>query len=71
MKLSFLTLAIFCFLSFTLTAQQNVRIKNQWTNNYLNTENSSLQVTDIAEGLVSAQWQFVNAGNNQFRIKNA
>ncbi|MDG1276460.1 MAG: CAP domain-containing protein [Algoriphagus sp.] len=71
MKLSFLTLAIFCFLSFTLSAQQNVRIKNQWTNKYLNTENRSLQVSDILEGWVSAQWEFVNAGNNQYRIKNA
>ncbi len=69
MKKIILSLAVCCFLSFTLTAQEIYKIKNNWKGTYLNT-NEALQVSGVNENWNSAQWEFIDAGNEQFRIMN-
>jgi pathogenesis-related protein 1 len=70
MKKIILYIVAICFLSTTLAAQEIGRLKNYYTKTYLNTENGTLQASAVSTDSNSAQWEFIKAGNNAFRIKS-
>lgn len=70
MKKTILGIAIFCFFTITLTAQEIGRLKNKWTGAYLNVEGGTLKTSAINQDWKSALWQLADAGNNQYRIRN-
>ena len=70
MKKLMIGVAIFCFLCTCLNAQEINLIKNNRTGTFLNIQNNKLQSSGITGDLRSAQWQLIDAGNGNIRIRN-
>jgi hypothetical protein len=70
MKKIILVTALFFGFNFTVTSQQIFLLKNKLPGTYLHIEGGKLQTSSINPNQQSAQWQFVDAGAAQFRIKN-
>lgn len=71
MKKTIAVLAVLCFLSLSLNAQDIIRMKNEWTGGYLNMETGTLQCTPITSDLLSAQWILMKIDDSRFQVKNA
>lgn len=70
MKKVFFCLAICCFFSSTLTAQDAIYIKSFWKGSYLHKENGVLQVTDVDLNTEHAQWKLLDAGDGHYLIQH-
>lgn len=68
-KIILVTFFLFGFIC-TVASQQIFLLKNKLTGTYLNIEDGKLQASSISPNQQSAKWQFVDAGDAQFRIKN-
>lgn len=63
--------AVFFFgFTFALTAQTTFLLKNKLTGTYLNVEDGLLLASASDGSSQSAQWEFSDAGTEQFRIRN-
>lgn len=70
MKKLILFVALFIGFSLTLSAQRVFLLKNKLSGTYLSIEGGKLQASTLNASQQNAQWEFVDAGTAQFRIKN-
>lgn len=52
------------------TGEGFIRIKEKYSNNYLNIETGPLKSTNITPGWFSAQWKMIQTGDGWFRLQN-
>ncbi|WP_374335765.1 RICIN domain-containing protein [Leeia sp.] len=52
------------------TGEGFIRIKEKFSNNYLNIETGPLKSTNIAPGWHSAQWKMIQTGDGWVRLQN-